>query len=88
MTKLAIDGGERMVPEGAVKPWPPIDQRDRDAVLRVFDNQIVCGGDAPETVALQNEWAEGRWPKVLPGHQQRYGGAAYVAGCGRHRPRR
>jgi perosamine synthetase len=58
MKKLAIDGGERAVPEGAIKPWPPIDGRDRDAVLRVFDNQIVCGGGAPETVALQREWAE------------------------------
>ena len=58
MKKLAIDGGERAVPEGAIKPWPPIDDRDRQAVLRVFDNQIVCGGGAPETVALQKEWAE------------------------------
>ena len=58
MKKLAIDGGERAVPEGAIKPWPPIDERDREAVLRVFDNQILCGGGAPETVALQKEWAE------------------------------
>ena len=58
MTKLAIDGGKRTVPEGAIKPWPPIGQMDRDAVLRVFDNQIVCGAGAPETVALQKEWAE------------------------------
>jgi dTDP-4-amino-4,6-dideoxygalactose transaminase len=41
-----------------LKPWPPIDDRDRQAVQRVFDNQIVCGGGAPETVALQKEWAE------------------------------
>ncbi len=58
MKKLAIDGGERTVPEGALKPWPPIDDRDREAVLRVFDNQVLCGGGAPETVALQKEWAE------------------------------
>ncbi|MBC8253423.1 MAG: DegT/DnrJ/EryC1/StrS family aminotransferase [Ardenticatenia bacterium] len=58
MTKLAIDGGKRTVPEGAIKPWPPIGQMDRDAVLRVFDNQMLCGAGAPETVALQKEWAE------------------------------
>lgn len=58
MKKLAIDGGERAVPAGTVKPWPPIDDTDREAVLRVFDNQIVCGGGAPECTALQNEWAE------------------------------
>jgi perosamine synthetase len=58
MNPLALDGGERTVPEGALKPWPPIDARDREAVLRVFDNQILCGGGAPETVALQKEWAE------------------------------
>jgi dTDP-4-amino-4,6-dideoxygalactose transaminase len=58
MAKLAIDGGKRTVPEGAIKPWPPIGQMDRDAVLRVFDNQMLCGAGAPETVALQKEWAE------------------------------
>jgi perosamine synthetase len=58
MTKLAIDGGKRTVPQGAIKPWPPIGQMDRDAVLRVFDNQMLCGAGAPETVALQKEWAE------------------------------
>jgi dTDP-4-amino-4,6-dideoxygalactose transaminase len=58
MKKLAIDGGERTVPQGTIKPWPPVDDRDRQAVLRVFENQVLCGGGAPETVALQKEWAE------------------------------
>lgn len=57
MKKLAIDGGERTVPKGTLKPWPPIDNTDREAVLRVFENQVLCGGGAPETVALQKEWA-------------------------------
>jgi dTDP-4-amino-4,6-dideoxygalactose transaminase len=57
MKKLAIAGGEPVVPAGAIQPWPPIDQTDRDAVLRVFDNQIICGAGAPECVALQDEWA-------------------------------
>lgn len=56
--KLAIDGGPRAVPENAIKPWPPIDDTDREALLRVFDNQILCGAGGPETVALQKEWAE------------------------------
>jgi len=57
MKKLAIDGGEPVVPKGAIKPWPPIDQTDREAVLRVFDNQMLCGAGAPECLALQEEWA-------------------------------
>ena len=58
MAKLAIDGGERTIPKGTIQPWPPIDDTDREAVLRVFDNKILCGSGAPETVALQKEWAE------------------------------
>ncbi len=58
MQKLAIDGGEPTIPAGMIKPWPPIDETDREAVLRVFENQVVCGSGAPETVALQNEWAQ------------------------------
>ena len=58
MKRLAIDGGERAVPAGSVQPWPPIDQTDRDAVLSVFDQKIVCGSGAPQCVGLQNDWAQ------------------------------
>ncbi|OQB74229.1 MAG: L-glutamine:2-deoxy-scyllo-inosose aminotransferase [candidate division TA06 bacterium ADurb.Bin131] len=31
--KLAINGGKRLIPEGFIKPWPPIDEIDRKYVL-------------------------------------------------------
>ena len=33
---LAIAGGERAVPEGAVRPWPPIEEIDRKMVLAML----------------------------------------------------
>jgi perosamine synthetase len=57
MKRLAIDGGERGIPAAAVMPWPPLCDDDRAAVLRVFDNHVLCGSGAPECVALQDEWA-------------------------------
>ncbi len=36
--KLALDGGERTVPEGMVQTWPPHDERDRQAIMDVFDS--------------------------------------------------
>jgi perosamine synthetase len=56
--RLAILGGSRVVPEGAVKPWPPITDEDRQAVLAVLDSGHLHGTSAPQALALQREWAE------------------------------
>ena len=56
--KLAIDGGKPVVDVSAIKPWPVLDERDRRAVLRVFENGYLCGSDAPEAMALEKEWGE------------------------------
>ncbi len=56
--KLAIDGGKPAVDVSAIKPWPVLDERDRRAVLRVFENGYLCGTDAPEAMALEKEWGE------------------------------
>ena len=58
MEKLAVKGGERIVPEGLEKPWPIITQDDIDAVIGVLKRGILWGPDAPEKVALEKEWAE------------------------------
>jgi dTDP-4-amino-4,6-dideoxygalactose transaminase len=55
---LAVNGGERAVPEGAVEEWPPITDEDRRAVLAVFDSGHLHGTGAPQAMALQEEWAE------------------------------
>lgn len=57
MEELAVFGGERTVPNGMVKSWPPLTQEDRDAVMAVFDSNILHGTSAPNAVALQNEFA-------------------------------
>jgi perosamine synthetase len=55
--KLAIDGGTPVLEAQAIKPWPLLDERDRRAIQRVMDGQYLCGGEAPEAKALEEEWA-------------------------------
>jgi len=60
MSKLAINGGKRVIPEDMpmFHPWPMVDEEDKQAILAVFDRGIgIWGTNAPETVALQEEWA-------------------------------
>lgn len=54
---LAIEGGKPAVDQALIKPWPILDERDREAVLRVFENGYLCGGEAPEVRALEEEWS-------------------------------
>ena len=56
-SKLALDGGARVVPEGSVKSWPPLTDADREAVLAVFDSDHLHGTAAPKAVELQEKWA-------------------------------
>ncbi|MHB0878615.1 MAG: DegT/DnrJ/EryC1/StrS family aminotransferase [Anaerolineae bacterium] len=55
---LAIDGGTRVVPQGTVKSWPPLEQVDRDAVMAVFDSGHLHGTSAPRALELQEKWAQ------------------------------
>ncbi|MCK5569733.1 MAG: DegT/DnrJ/EryC1/StrS aminotransferase family protein, partial [Spirochaetes bacterium] len=56
--KIAIEGGRPAVDTKIIKPWPVLDERDREAVLKVFDNGYLCGSEAPEVKKLEEEWAE------------------------------
>jgi perosamine synthetase len=58
MGTLAIDGGKPVVDAAEIKPWPILDERDRGAVLRVFENGYLCGPDAPEVTGLEAEWRD------------------------------
>jgi len=58
MSKLALEGGPRVVPEGAVRTWPPLTQADRDAVMAVFDSNQLHGNSAPCALELQERWAQ------------------------------
>jgi perosamine synthetase len=54
--RLAIYGGPKAVPAGAVRKWPYIIPADKEAVMRVLDYGLFSH-DTPEVDALQKEWA-------------------------------
>ena len=56
--KLAVKGGAKVVPDGAMKAWPPITDEDRQAVVSVLDSGHLHGCSAPHALAFQREWAE------------------------------
>ena len=56
--RLAINGGNSLVPEGIEKPWPIITQDDIDAVTGVLKRGELWGPEATEKTALEKEWAE------------------------------
>ena len=56
--QLAILGGPQAVPHEGHRPWPDITDEDRTAVTAVLDRGVVCGANAPEITALQDEWRE------------------------------
>ena len=45
------------VPEELKRRWPDIRPEDKAAVMGVLDREILGGVGAPESVALENEWA-------------------------------
>jgi len=67
MAKLAIHGGEKVLPKGmlgidnvdlgTLPKWPIITQKEKDAVADTLDSGILMGAFAPQVSALQREWA-------------------------------
>jgi len=56
MSKLAINGGPRAVPEGMIKPWPPITEVDRKYVLDSLNQPNHAWG--PNCSAFEQEFAQ------------------------------
>ncbi len=54
--KLAINGGKRAIPERSIKPWPQIDDTDREMVLASLNGENHSFG--PNCFAFQKEFAE------------------------------
>ena len=81
MSILAINGGERTVPEGMIKNWPPVDDTDRQMVLDSLNGDSHAFG--PNCSAFQQEWAA--WNGNKHAVFTNSGTAALhmcVAGCG------
>jgi dTDP-4-amino-4,6-dideoxygalactose transaminase len=55
MAKLAIHGGRRAVPEGMIRPWPPVEELDRKMVLASLEGGRPTYG--PNYQALDKEFA-------------------------------
>lgn len=58
MGKLAISGGDRVVPEGMIKPWPHITEEDKRAVMQALEKATPWRYPFEETVELEKAWAE------------------------------
>lgn len=56
--RLAALGGSPAVPPNSHRQWPEITASDRAALERVLDRAELWGPNAPETEALQREWAD------------------------------
>jgi dTDP-4-amino-4,6-dideoxygalactose transaminase len=56
--QLALRGGERTVPEGAVKPWPHVTEADRGAVMEVLEAPRFAEQQWVQAKALAREWAD------------------------------
>src|SRR5262249_51216934 len=54
---LALFGGAPVVDRAAHRRWPIIDESDRRAVLGVLDRGVLSGMYAPESAALEREFA-------------------------------
>jgi len=66
--KLAVHGGEAVVPAGAVRPWPQVTDEDRAAVAEVLREGDLGAQRELQFKALAEEWA-------------RYMGVAYAIPC-------
>jgi perosamine synthetase len=57
VSKLALNGGPRTVPAGAVKPWPHVSDADRAAVMEVVAGENINEQRTHQNRALTEEFA-------------------------------
>ena len=57
MADLAMRGGKTAVSRDIAVRWPVIGAQEREAALRVLDSGVLCGANAPQIVALEEEFA-------------------------------
>lgn len=60
---LAALGGKSLIDRERHAKWPEIIDADKAAVMRVLDRGVLSGSDAPEAVALQEEFARAQGTK-------------------------
>jgi perosamine synthetase len=57
VTSLALFGGTPVLSKDAHRLWPIVEEEERAAVARVLDRGILSGPFAPESMALEQEFA-------------------------------
>jgi dTDP-4-amino-4,6-dideoxygalactose transaminase len=81
--QLAIHGGPRVVPEGAIKNWPPVDDSDYEMVRASLSGTNHAFG--PNCLALQEEfaaWNGNRYAIFTNSGTAALHMAVYACGCG------
>jgi dTDP-4-amino-4,6-dideoxygalactose transaminase len=56
--KLALHGGEPVVPKGIIQPWPQIIDADREAVMEVLNFANIHEQQKIQSEGLAGEWAK------------------------------
>ncbi len=56
--RLALLGGEPVVPEGFIKPWPQVTEADREAVLQVLNAPNFAAQQKIQSDGIAREWAD------------------------------
>jgi len=58
MSKLAVNGGRKAVPDGLQTLWPVITDDDKKIVMECLDSQILTGPYSPQIRGAEKEFAE------------------------------
>jgi dTDP-4-amino-4,6-dideoxygalactose transaminase len=58
MANLAINGGEKTVPDGILTPWPIITDEDKKMVMECMESGIFTGPYGPQVRGAETEFAE------------------------------
>ncbi|MDA9762255.1 DegT/DnrJ/EryC1/StrS family aminotransferase, partial [Desulfobacterales bacterium] len=58
MANLAINGGEKVVPDGILTPWPIITDEDKKMVIECMESGIFTGPYGPQVRGAEMEFAE------------------------------
>ena len=56
--RLAMVGGDRIVPEDFIKPWPYLTEDDREAVQAVLATERITEQQRIQAEGLAQEWAK------------------------------
>jgi dTDP-4-amino-4,6-dideoxygalactose transaminase len=57
VVKLALQGGSPAVTHTGAVRWPVMGAEERAAAIRVLERGVLCGANAPELTALEEEFA-------------------------------